>query len=333
MTGQGTSRSAAQATAADAAGALASRDLAGNRRALARLLSVLEAGGPAAATALREVYPRAGSAHVVGLTGPPGSGKSTLAAALARYYRARDTRVAILAVDPTSPYSGGALLGDRVRMPDLTNDEGVFIRSVASRGTVGGLASAAAAMVAALDAVGYCRILVETVGVGQDEVAVAQLADTTVVVSVPGLGDEVQALKAGLLEVADVLVVNKADRPGAEQAVAELGLMQSLAPAAAWEPPILATVAVTGDGTAELADAIEAHGAYLASSGVGAQRREERARTEVLAAAQARVAARLNVAAARPVWQAAYRAVAAHTLSPLDVADDLVAALESTRET
>lgn len=311
---------------------LTDRALAGDRRALARLLSVLEAGGARAAAALRAVYPHAGAAHVVGLTGPPGSGKSTLAAALARQYRARETRVAVLAVDPTSPYSGGALLGDRVRMPDLVNDEGVFIRSVASRGMVGGLATAAAAMVAALDAAGYCRILVETVGVGQDEVAVAQLAATTVVMAVPGLGDEVQALKAGLLEVADVLVVNKADRPGAEEALAELRVMQSLAPAAPWQPPVLATVATAGEGAAELLAVIEAHRGYLTSSGVGRHRAEERARTEVLAAARALVAARLSACAAESAWGAAYRDVATHVRSPLDVADELVTALHLNRE-
>lgn len=314
--------------AAGAATGLAERALAGERRALARVLSVLEAGGAEATAALRALYPRAGAAHVVGLTGPPGSGKSTLVAALAREYRHRNLRVGILAVDPTSPYSGGALLGDRVRMSALADDPGVFVRSIASRGAAGGLAAAAFAMAAALDAAGYSRILVETVGVGQDEVAVAQLAHSTVVVSVPGLGDEVQALKAGLLEVADVLVVNKADRPDAERALAELRLLQSLAPAAAWQPPILATVATRGDGVVELADTIEAHHGYLASSAEGARRELERARAGVLAVAQTALVARLAAAATAPVWQAAYQAVAAHERSPHDVAGDLLAALD-----
>jgi LAO/AO transport system kinase len=306
---------------------LAERAVAGDRRALARVLSMLEAGGADAAAALRTLYPRAGQAHVVGLTGPPGSGKSTLIAALARLYRQRDVRVGILAVDPSSPYSGGALLGDRIRMTELIGDDGVFVRSVASRGTLGGLAAAAAGMTSALDAAGYSRILVETVGVGQAEVAVADLADTTVVVTVPGLGDEVQALKAGLLEIADVLVVNKADLPEAERAEAELRLLQSLAPPAAWQPPIMATSATRAEGLERLVEAIEAHADYLRSSGVGAQRATDRARASVLAASRAMLAARLDELGAAPAWQAAYKLVAAHTRSPSDVAAELVAAL------
>jgi LAO/AO transport system kinase len=299
------------------------------RRELSRLISVLEAGGPAACAALREIYPRAGRAHVVGLTGPPGSGKSTLAGALAREYRRRGERVAILAVDPTSPYSGGALLGDRVRMPDLAADEDVFVRSMASRGALGGLALAAANVAAALDAAGYSRILIETVGVGQDEVEVARTAQTTVVVTVPGLGDEVQALKAGLLEVADVLVVNKADRPEADQARAELLLLQSLAPAAAWQPPVLDTIAVRGQGVPELVEALEAHHAYLERSGEGARRARERARSAVLAAARAQLLAALEQAAAAERWESCWEAVAAHRRTPDDVAAELLSAVTS----
>ncbi len=299
------------------------------RRELSRLISILEAGGPAARAALREIYPRAGRAHVVGLTGPPGSGKSTLAGVLAREYRRRGERVAILAVDPTSPYSGGALLGDRVRMPDLAADEDVFVRSMASRGALGGLALAAANVAAALDAAGYSRVLIETVGVGQDEVEVARTAQTTVVVTVPGLGDEVQALKAGMLEVADVLVVNKADRPQADQARAELLLLQSLAPAAVWQPPVLDTVAVRGEGVPELVEALEAHRAYLERSGEGARRARERARSAVLAAARAQLSARLEQAAAAERWQACWEAVAAHQRTPDDVAAELLSAITS----
>jgi LAO/AO transport system kinase len=306
---------------------LVTRALAGERRALARVLTILETGGPDAGVALRTIYPHAGAAQVVGLTGPPGSGKSTLVVALARHYRAEGARVGVVAVDPTSPYTGGALLGDRVRMLDLTGVEGVFVRSVASRGSLGGLAAATLALTAALDAAGYSRILVETVGVGQAEVAVAQLAETTLVVSVPGLGDEVQALKAGLLEVADVLVVNKADRPDAERTLAELRGLQSLAPPAAWQPPVLATVATRGEGVAALAEAIAAHHHYLARTEDGHRRALARARAGVLAAAETQVLARLAVAAAAPAWQAAYEAVAAHARSPYDVAADLLAAL------
>jgi LAO/AO transport system kinase len=299
-----------------------------SRRTLARLISRLEAGGPAARAALRDLYPRAGRAQVIGLTGPPGSGKSTLAAALTRAYRARGERVAVLAVDPSSPYSGGALLGDRVRMPDLAGDADVFVRSMASRGAPGGLAVAAANVVTALDAAGYSPILLETVGVGQDAVAVAETAHTTVLVTVPGLGDEVQALKAGVLEIADVLVVNKADRPDAEQARAELLMLQSLAPAAAWEPPVLPTVALRGEGVAALVDALEAHRHYLARSGEGARRAVTRARAAVLAAARVELATRLEHAAAADRWEAAWAAVAAHQRTPDDVAADLLASLD-----
>jgi LAO/AO transport system kinase len=298
-----------------------------SRRALARLISRLEAGGPAARAALRDVYPRAGRAHVVGLTGPLGSGKSTLAAALTRAYRVRGERVAVLAVDPSSPYSGGALLGDRVRMLDLAGDPDVFVRSMASRGATGGLAVAAANVVAALDAAGYTRILLETVGVGQDAVAVAQTAHTTVLVTVPGLGDEVQALKAGVLEVADVLVVNKADRPDAEQARAELVMLQSLAPAAAWQPPVLATIATRGEGVVALVDALEDHRRHLAASAEGARRAAARARAAVLAAAQVELTTWLVRAAADERWQTAWATVAAHERTPDDVAADLLASL------
>jgi LAO/AO transport system kinase len=308
--------------------ALVERALDGDRRALARLLTVLEGGGAPAAATLRAVYPRSGRAHVVGLTGPAGSGKSTLAAALARYYRADGERVAVLAVDPTSPYSGGALLGDRVRMPELTLDEGVFVRSMASRGALGGLAAATAGAVAALDAAGYGRVLVETVGAGQDEVAVARIAETVVVVTVPGLGDEVQAFKAGLLEIADVLVVNKADRPDAGAATSSLLALQSAAPHPAWQPPILATIAVRDEGVAELAAALEDHRRYLAASDEGHRRALARARGSVLAAASAELLARVDRAAAAPAWRDAYEQVARRERSPYDVAAALVEGLE-----
>jgi LAO/AO transport system kinase len=307
--------------------ALIARALAGDRRLLARLLSVLEAGGPAAAEALRAVYPAAGQAHVIGLTGPPGSGKSTLAAALARAYRAAGERVAILAIDPTSPYTGGALLGDRLRMQELATDEGVFVRSMAARGAAGGLALAAVAVVAALDAAGYSRLLVETVGAGQGEVAVTQVAHTTVVLTVPGLGDEIQALKAGLLEIADVLVVNKADRPEADATRAMLEALQP--PTAAWRPPVLATVATRGEGLDALVAALEQHRAFLAASEEGARRARARARATVLALAQAAAAARLAQVAAAPDWEPAWQAVAAHERTPYDVAMELLATLDS----
>ena len=204
--------------------------LAGNRRALARTISQVEDGGPTAHTLLAALYPHTGRAHVIGITGAPGTGKSTLVNALAKTYRAQGRTVGIIAVDPTSPFSGGALLGDRVRMRDLAGDPGIFIRSMATRGSLGGLGRATADVISVLDAAGFDRILVETVGVGQAEVDIAGAAHTTIVVEAPGLGDEVQAIKAGVLEIADLFAVNKADREGADHTVMALQMMQGLAP-------------------------------------------------------------------------------------------------------
>ena len=205
--------------------------LAGNRRALARTISLVEDGGPEAHALLAALYPHTGRGHVIGITGAPGTGKSTLVNTLAKAYREQGRTVGIIAVDPTSPFSGGALLGDRVRIRDLAGDPGVFIRSMATRGSLGGLARATADVIAVLDAAGFDRILVETVGVGQAEVDIAGAAHTTIVVEAPGLGDEVQAIKAGVLEIADLFAVNKADREGADHTVMALQMMQGLAPA------------------------------------------------------------------------------------------------------
>ena len=264
---------------------LAERLLQGDRRALARVLSLLEDGGAAARELASLLYSHGGRAYVVGVTGAPGTGKSTLVNTLARAYRERGSTVGILAVDPTSPFTGGALLGDRVRMRDLAGDPGVFIRSTATRGGSGGLPRVAADIVHALDAAGFERIFIETVGAGQDEVEVARLAHTVIVVDSPGLGDEIQAIKAGILEIAHILVVNKADREGAEQTLTALRLMLELAapagggvshhgqamavagveaaPAGRWQPPVLPTVATEAQGTAAVLEAIEAHRAHL----------------------------------------------------------------------
>jgi len=259
--------------------------LSGQRRALARLISVMEDDPEAARRVVAEIYPHTGQAHIVGVTGPPGSGKSTLIARMAAEYRRRGSTVGILAVDPTSALSGGALLGDRVRMRSLAGDDGLFVRSMATRGNPGGLARSTGNVARVLDACGYRRILIETVGAGQTDLDIARIAQATVVIQVPDAGDEIQALKAGLLEVASVVVVNKADRPGADRTVAALeAALNPLGGAVTgrdgveWDPPIIRAVATTGQGTATVVDAIERYVAYLQTTGRGP--REERARAE-----------------------------------------------------
>jgi len=270
---------------------LVTEALAGNRYALARLISLVEDNGAGARAALAALHPRTGQAHIVGVTGAPGTGKSTLVNELTKVLRAQDTTVGVVAVDPSSPFTGGALLGDRVRMRDLAGDPGVFIRSMATRGSLGGLARATSDVVKVLDAVGFTVVLVETVGAGQAEVDIARTAHTTVVVEAPGMGDEVQALKAGLLEIADVLVVNKADRPGAAQAarVLEMVINQNAprpsshrgAGEDVWRPPILQTIALDGTGVPEVLEAVAAHREYLRASGTWAERERARIETEL----------------------------------------------------
>ncbi len=285
--------------------------LAGNRRALAKAISHVENEAAGAQQLLASLYPHTGRAHIVGITGAPGTGKSTLVNALARAYRAQGRTVGVVAVDPTSPFSGGALLGDRVRMRDLSGDPGIFIRSMATRGSLGGLARATSDVLTVLDAAGFDRILVETVGVGQAEIDIASAAHTTVVVEAPGLGDEVQAIKAGILEIADLFAVNKADRDGVDHTVMALQMMQGLAPKIAghhreppgtgqvssrdrpgqpaghaepgvqpdgsWLPPITKTVAVRGEGVDVLRDWIESHAGYLRETGQLSRREAIRA--------------------------------------------------------
>jgi LAO/AO transport system kinase len=269
----------------------------GSPRAVARLISLVEDASPALREVMALLAPHAGSARVVGLTGSPGVGKSTSTSALVAAYRRRGMRVGVLAVDPSSPFSGGALLGDRVRMQDHATDDGVFIRSMASRGHLGGLSWATPQALRVLSAAGCDVVLVETVGVGQAEVEVARLADTTLVLLAPGMGDGIQAAKAGILEVADVFVVNKADRDGADSVVRDLRYMLSLGDRrtdSGWRPPIVKTVAARGEGADEVVEEIERHGQWLASSGGLDARRRERAADEVEAIAVTRLRERIG---------------------------------------
>jgi LAO/AO transport system kinase len=269
---------------------LVERARAGEPRAVARLISWVEDGSPALAEVMSLIADRAGSARVIGVTGPPGVGKSTMTSALVRAWRERGLRVGVIAVDPTSPFSGGALLGDRIRMHDHATDPGVFIRSMASRGHLGGLAATTPQAVRILEAAGCDVVIVETVGVGQSEVEVASTADSTLVLLAPGMGDGIQAAKAGILEIGDVLSVNKADRDGASSTARELSHMLGLAdrPDGAWVPRVVTSVASRGDIDAVL-EALDEHARWLADSGILAQRRRRRAAEEVLAIAMARI--------------------------------------------
>ena len=285
------------------------RVLAGDVRAAARLMRAVDDDHPRARQALDALFPHTGRARIVGLTGNPGSGKSTLVDGLIRGLRARGHTVGCVAVDPTSPFSGGAILGDRVRMQDHALDEGVFIRSVATRGTLGGVSRSTPAMIQILDAMGFDVILIETVGVGQAEVDVVKLADTSVVVAVPGLGDEIQATKAGLMEIADIFVINKADRDGHQRLHRELRTMLHLAPAPPddwphWQPPILKTVATTGEGIDALIGALDQHHDFLGEHDLLRPRDTCRAEHFVRLSVQSHLVRLLDQAMAQPAWSA-----------------------------
>jgi len=294
---------------------------AGDVRALAKVISMVENGDPRIRSVIKELSPTASGARIIGLTGAPGAGKSTVTSALVGAFRARGERTAVLAVDPSSPFTGGALLGDRVRMQDHATDPGVFIRSMGSRGQLGGLAAATPQAVRVLDAAGFGVILIETVGVGQAEVEIASAADTTAVLVVPGMGDAIQAAKAGVLEVADVLVVNKADRPETQRTVRDLRSMVALADDARWRPPVVTTVATTGEGVDELVRQLDRHWGWLTEGGERERRRLERARDEVTALAFGALRERLTV----PDELAAR--VADGRLGPHEAADELLASV------
>jgi LAO/AO transport system kinase len=324
----------------EVASGLVGAALEGDRRALARLLTAVENRSVVAEAALRTLYPKAGRAHLVGITGPPGAGKSTLVAALIAALRAGKRSVAVIAVDPSSPITGGALLGDRVRMQAYAGDRDVFIRSMAARGHAGGLAATSTAAASVLDACGFDLVLIETVGTGQSEVEVAAAADTTVVLEAPEMGDEVQAIKAGLLEVADLVVVNKGDRPGAQRTAAQLRAMLVAAPKVGGgsdrprpkSPEVLLTTATTGAGIPELLAALERHrAASSADGGADAEgARLTRARAQVWAIVGERLRERLDAGAAAGETGAVLRAVAAHELDPYAAADRLLAIVTST---
>ncbi|MFJ6213060.1 methylmalonyl Co-A mutase-associated GTPase MeaB [Streptomyces sp. NPDC092296] len=307
--------------------ALVEQARGGGPRAVARLISLVENAAPQLREAMAALAPYTGRAYTVGLTGSPGVGKSTTTAALVSAFRARGRRVGVLAVDPSSPFSGGALLGDRVRMQDHATDPEVYIRSMATRGHLGGLSWAAPQALRVLDAAGCDVILVETVGVGQSEVEVAAQADTTVVLLAPGMGDGIQAAKAGILEIGDVFVVNKADRDGADATARELGHMLALGEARRpgdWRPPIVKTVAARGQGVDELVEVLEKHRAWAEAGGELAERRRRRAAAEVEAIAVAALRARIGDLHGDRRLDALAARVAAGTLDPYAAADELV---------
>lgn len=304
---------------------LLKRALAGERRAIARLISMVENGGEQLGDVMQELYPHTGDAYSIGVTGAPGAGKSTLTDRLVGRIRRDDLKVGVLAIDPSSPFSGGALLGDRVRMQGHATDEDVFIRSMATRGHLGGLALAAPEAVRVLDAVGSDIVLIETVGVGQAEVEITDACDTTLVVLTPGMGDAVQAAKAGLMEIADVYVLNKADRPGTKEMVRELRHMLQMSEAE-WKPPIVETVATKDEGIDELWAAVEKHRAFQEERGLLTERRRRRIKREITEIVAARQRDRIEGEAAATLEELTAEVVE-RRIDPYAAADRLMESL------
>jgi LAO/AO transport system kinase len=309
---------------------VASEILKGNKLLIARAISAVENQPQAAAGLLREIFPNTGKALIVGITGSPGAGKSSLVDRMALLYRESGSKVGIVAVDPSSPFSGGAILGDRIRMQSMASDPGIFIRSMAARGHLGGLASATVDAVAILDAAGYDKVLIETVGVGQDEIDVARAADVTVVVLVPGMGDDIQAIKAGIMEIGDIFVINKADRDGVLRTERELESLLSISERPdGWNPPIVKTVATEGKGITELTDAINRYSEFTRSHcEAGESRRANIARHRILEMLRDRL---FEIALLRGVTEdelsSAARMVADRQRDPYSVVDEIIGRL------
>lgn len=315
----------------DTADELYRRLLEKDRRAAARLITMVENGEPEARKALRLLHRHSGRAHIVGLTGSPGSGKSTLTCRLAQHYRSLDRSVGIICVDPTSPFTGGALLGDRVRMQELSGDPEVFIRSMGSRGALGGLSVATNDVINILDAFGKDYIIVETVGAGQVEIEIVKFAQTCIVVTMPGAGDEIQAIKAGILEIGDIFVVNKADREGAHRTLSDLEMMVETRPAReepTWTPPVMSCIALEGVGVVELAGAIDEHWAFLQESGLLEQKIIGRMKAEMLEILNLKVTRAAGAAIdADGRGQDLIRRMVARELDPHSAADEMAGLL------